>query len=128
MKYKKVFLLFACALLYCGCAQTNSVNTRQYRADTVYINNHSADTLRIYNRDSIFVNAGADTVIIEKYHFNTVERVKIKNDTIYLTKVETMSEAKETAKKNYTPMILHIAGCILLIVILLIFKKHKKWI
>lgn len=66
--------------LFTGCKHIEYVAVPQLHTDTLYIHQQQRDS--IYLHDSTFVNAGGDTVLIEKWHTRYIE--KLRTDTLRL--------------------------------------------
>lgn len=121
--------ILALACVVVGCSpKTIYVPTETIRTDTLRIVKYSVDT--ITSRDSVFVVQRGDTITITKTRY--VERVKLRVDTFYNAKVDTITNvviqevpAKQKASIwRYVVNVFAILG--LTAVILLIYYIKRK--
>jgi hypothetical protein len=88
--------------LFVGCKTvTKVVEVEKVRTDTTYITKHQRDS--IYVHDSVYLHeyTKGDTVYREKVRWRTDIKEKLRIDTIYLSKTDTVKVAKtETIVKQ----------------------------
>ena len=84
-----LMLVFLCAMILVAmgsCKSVQYVPVETVRHDSVYITQHSRDS--VYLHDSIHIVEKADTVLIERWH--TRWRDRLRTDTIYISKADTI--------------------------------------
>lgn len=84
-----MLLVFLCGVILASmgsCKSVQYVPVETVRHDSVFITQHSKDS--IYLHDSIHIVEKADTVLIERWH--TRWRDRLRTDTIYISKVDTI--------------------------------------
>jgi hypothetical protein len=93
--------LAVCALLS-GCTTERLVTVEKVRTDTAYITKHQRDSIYIEQHDSIVLHTKGDTVTVERWHWRDRWRDRVKTDTIYMSKTDTVVVTKEpeTAKST----------------------------
>jgi ABC-type anion transport system duplicated permease subunit len=88
--------------LFCGCKTvTKVVEVEKVRTDTTYITKHQRDS--IYVHDSVYLHeyTRGDTVYIEKVRLRTDIKEKLRIDTIYKSKTDTVKvSVQETTVKQ----------------------------
>ena len=93
-----LMLVFLCAMILVAmgsCKSVQYVPVETVRHDSVYITQHSRDS--VYLHDSIHIVEKADTVLIERWH--TRWRDRVKTDTIYISKADTIQVPVPVEKK-----------------------------
>lgn len=86
-------LIFILALMLASCSRT--VYIPSISRDTVRIVNAKIDTLRTADTVSVYVREKGDTLTICKYVTRWKDRVSLKVDTVYISRVDTVSVIKE---------------------------------
>ena len=84
-----LMLVFLCGMILMAmgsCKSVQYVPVETIKHDSVYITQHSKDS--IYLHDSIHIVEKADTVLIERWH--TRWRDRVRTDTIYISKADTI--------------------------------------
>lgn len=81
-----IFVLGIVLMSFGSCRSVKYVPVETVRHDSVFITQHSKDS--IYLHDSIHIVEKADTVLIERWH--TRWRDRLRTDTIYISKVDTI--------------------------------------
>ncbi|MDO4185154.1 MAG: hypothetical protein Q4D30_01500 [Bacteroidales bacterium] len=79
-------ILTAVLLALCSCTRTVYVPQTSVQRDSIYITQYKRDS--IYMHDSIFQFLKADTMYIERWHKEYIER-KI-HDTLYIERADTL--------------------------------------
>ena len=77
--------------LFCGCKTvTKVVEVEKVRTDTTYITKHQRDSIHVH--DSVYLHEYTlgDTVYIEKVRWRTDIKEKLRIDTIYKSKTDTV--------------------------------------
>lgn len=82
--------LVACALItmFAGCTTTKYVET--VRTDTLMENHTVHDSVWVWCHDSIVTKERSDTVLVEKWHWRDRWRERLKTDTVYIAKHDTV--------------------------------------
>lgn len=97
--------MIACALitLCSGCTTVREVEVVKVRTDTLIQTNVQRDSIHV--RDSVYLHeyTKGDTVYIEKVRYRTDIKERIKIDTIYKSKTDTMV-VERTVTKEDTPL------------------------
>jgi hypothetical protein len=89
MKMKnKLLLLTLLALSFAGCrtireTQTSTTDVRQVTATAAV--RERADSVYIYQRDSIYIRERGDTVFVDRWHVQTAYRDRLRTDTLHVT-------------------------------------------
>lgn len=93
-----VVVLIIIAALCHGCTTTKEVIVEKVRTDTVYKNHMQHDSIHI--RDSVWVErwTQGDTVYVVKDRWKTEWRERLKTDTVYIAKHDTVMVEKTTEK------------------------------
>ena len=88
--------------LFCGCkTATKVVEVEKVRTDTTYITKHQRDSIHVH--DSVYLHeyTRGDTVYIEKVRWRTDIKEKLRIDTIYKSKTDTVKvSVQETIVKQ----------------------------
>ena len=88
--------------LFCGCKTvTKVVEVEKVRTDTTYITKHQRDSIHVH--DSVYLHEYTlgDTVYIEKVRWRTDIKEKLRIDTIYKSKTDTVKvSVQETIVKQ----------------------------
>ena len=92
--------LIACAVitLFVGCKTvTKVVEVEKVRTDTTYIKKHQRDSIHVH--DSVYLHEYTlgDTVYIEKVRWHTDIKEKLRIDTIYMSKTDTVKVSVQEA-------------------------------
>lgn len=78
-------ILLASAI--CSCRSVEYVPRETIKHDTTYINKLIKDS--IYLKDSVYIHSKNDTVFVEKYKYQYID--KVVSDTSYVVKSDTIS-------------------------------------
>lgn len=78
-------ILLASAI--CSCRSVEYVPRETIKHDTTYINKLIKDS--IYLKDSVYIHSKNDTVFVEKYKYQYID--KVVRDTSYVVKFDTIS-------------------------------------
>ena len=88
--------------LFCGCKTVMKVvEVEKVRTDTTYITKHQRDSIHVH--DSVYLHEYTlgDTVYIEKVRWRTDIKEKLRIDTIYKSKTDTVKvSVQETIVKQ----------------------------
>ena len=95
---KKTLIFCAIALFCCACGTTQYIPIET--THTQYRDNYLRDS--IYFRDSIFIQAKSDTLIMEKYSY--LYRDKIIRDSIFTTDTIRVPYPVEVVKEVKAPL------------------------
>lgn len=90
---KRWLMMLAAVLLLTGCKTIEYVPVETVRTDTVKISHIVTDSVWVWNHDSIVINQQSDTVTIEKWHWRDRWRDKVSHDTVYKSRVDTVTVA-----------------------------------
>lgn len=96
-------LLLAAFLLFSGCKTTKCIPTTEYITRDSIIVKHNTDSVRVIEKDSVFVEKGGDTVFVTKWKTLYKEHITNKVDTIYQDNTSTIvqTEVREVVPKYY---------------------------
>lgn len=86
---KKALLFAVAAVLLTACTTTKVVTVERVRTDTLRITKQQRDS--IYLHDSTYIREKGDTLLIERWHTQYRERLRI--DTMYQSKVDSVPVA-----------------------------------
>lgn len=86
-------ILLASAI--CSCRSVEYVPRETIKHDTTYINKLIKDS--IYLKDSVYIHSNNDTVFVEKYKYQYID--KVVRDTSYVVKSDTISVPYPVEKK-----------------------------
>lgn len=94
-----LFIVLAAAM-FSGCTATKEVIVEKVRTDTTYITKHQRDS--IWQHDSIYVHEyqRGDTVYLERTKWLTKYRERLRVDTLYRAKTDTVYIEKTVTKEN----------------------------
>lgn len=90
---KKWLMMFAAMVLLTGCKTIEYVPVETVRTDTVKIAHIVTDSVFVEKHDSIVSYVKGDTVTIEKWHWRDRWRDKVSHDTVYKSRVDTVTVA-----------------------------------
>lgn len=93
--FKNLYLLAGIAVLAVGCTTTKYVPVESVRVDSVYVARVERDS--IFEKDSIFVMAKADTVFVSKVQYRYRDRIV--RDTLSVVQRDTITRVIEVEKK-----------------------------
>ena len=93
--FKNLYLLAGIAMLAVGCTTTKYVPVESVRVDSVYIARIERDS--IFERDSVFVLAKADTVFVSRVQYRYRDRIV--RDTLCVVQRDTITRVVEVEKK-----------------------------
>lgn len=87
MKTIIYILIILLASAICSCRSVEYVPRETIKHDTTYINKLIKDS--IYLKDSVYIHSKNDTVFVEKYKYQYID--KVVRDTSYVVKSDTIS-------------------------------------
>lgn len=87
MKTIIYILIILLASAICSCRSVEYVSRETIKHDTTYINKLIKDS--IYLKDSVYIHSKNDTVFVEKYKYQYID--KVVRDTSYVVKSDTIS-------------------------------------
>lgn len=95
-----------CALIMmcASCTTTEYVTVEKVRNDTTYITKHQRDSIYVDRHDSIVTYLKGDTVTVERWHYRDRWRDRVKTDTIYKSKTDTVYITKKNEKQETMTM------------------------
>lgn len=115
--------LIACALitLCAGCTTSREVEVVKTRTDTLIQTKVQRDSIYIERHDSVVTNQKGDTVTIERWHYRDRWRDRVKTDTVYRSKTDTLIVEK-TVTKTEQPLTWwqRLKNCLFNVIILII--------
>ena len=93
----KKLLLFVSIVLSCltGCTGTRYITVETVKRDTVWENHTVRDSIFVERHDSIVTYREGDTVTVERWHYRDRWRDRLKTDTVYISKRDTVIQAGE---------------------------------
>lgn len=92
---KNLYLLAGIAVLAVGCTTTRYVPVESVRVDSVYVARVERDS--IFEKDSVFVLAKADTVFVSKVRYRYRDRIV--RDTLSVLQCDTITRVVEVEKR-----------------------------
>lgn len=95
MKTIIYILIILLASAICSCRSVEYVPRETIKHDTMYINKLIKDS--IYLKDSVYIHSKNDTVFVEKYKYQYID--KVVRDTSYVVKSDTISVPYPVEKK-----------------------------
>lgn len=95
MKTIIYILIIMLASAICSCRSVEYVPRETIKHDTMYINKLIKDS--IYLKDSVYIHSKNDTVFVEKYKYQYID--KVVRDTSYVVKSDTISVPYPVEKK-----------------------------
>lgn len=90
---KKWLMMLAAMVLLTGC-KTVYVPVETVRTDTLKVAHIVTDSVYVEKHDSVVSYVKGDTVTIEKWHWRDRWRDKVSHDTIYKSRVDTVTVVK----------------------------------
>lgn len=93
-------IALAAVILLSGCKTTKVVTVEKVRTDTFMQSRTLRDSIWLH--DSVLVKAVGDTVTIERWHTRFRDRLKM--DTVYQSKTDTVVVYKEIVKDVTSPI------------------------
>ena len=88
---KKWMMMVAAMVLLTGCKTIEYVQGETVRTDTVKIAHIVTDSVFVEKHDSVVSYVKGDTVTIEKWHWRDRWRDKVSHDTVYKSRVDTVT-------------------------------------
>ena len=113
-------LLLAALLLFSGCKTTRCIPSTEYiTRDSIVVQYHT-DSVRVIDRDSVFVREKGDTVFVSVTRWRVRDHIVNHTDTVYLDRGHTVvqTEVQEVVPGYYRSTS---AGFWVLLAILLAF-------
>lgn len=115
--------LIACAMitLCAGCTTIREVEVVKTRTDTLIQTKVQRDSIYIERHDSVVTNQKGDTVTIERWYYRDRWRDRVKTDTVYRSKTDTLIVEK-TVTKTEQPLTWwqRLKNCLFNVIILII--------
>ena len=90
---KKWLMMLAAMVLLTGCKTIEYVPVETVRTDTMMVAHIVTDSVFVEKHDSIVSYVKGDTVTIEKWHWRDRWRDRVKTDTVYKSRVDTVTVA-----------------------------------
>ena len=100
MKWWMLVVMVIVATVLFGCSTIKTVEVEKVRTDTVYQNHTLRDSIFVEQHDSIVLYAKGDTVTVEKWHWRDRWRDRVKTDTIYKSKTDTVTKTITKTKTD----------------------------
>ena len=97
--YKRIFIIIAVILLM-GCSKTIYVPVESVRVDTFVKSAVHVDSVRLTDSVYVIEKTLGDTVYIVKTKTQWRDRVRLVTDTIYRSKVDTITKIVEVPAKK----------------------------
>ena len=91
---KKWLMMLAAMVLLTGCNTIEYVPVETVRTDTLKVAHIVTDSVYVEKHDSVVSYVKGDTVTIEKWHWRDRWRDKVSHDTIYKSRVDTVTVVK----------------------------------
>jgi ABC-type phosphate transport system permease subunit len=88
--------------LFGGCTTVKTVEVERVRTDTVWQKQTLRDSIYLEQHDSIVLQTNGDTVTVERWHWRDRWRDRVKTDTIYKSKTDTVTEIRVTETRGTT--------------------------
>jgi hypothetical protein len=88
--------------LFGGCTTVKTVDVERVRTDTVWQKQTLRDSIYFEQHDSIVLHAKGDTVTIDRWHWRDRWRDRVKTDTVYKSKTDTVTEIRVTETRGTT--------------------------
>ena len=94
---KLLLFVFIVLVLSCltGCTGTRYITVETVRRDTVWENHTVRDSIFVEQHDSIVLHTKGDTVTVDRWHYRDRWRDRLKTDTVYISKRDTVIQAGE---------------------------------
>ena len=89
--------VFIVLVLNCltGCTGTRYITVETVMRDTVWENHTVRDSIFVEQHDSIVLHTKGDTVTVDRWHYRDRWRDRLKTDTVYISKRDTVIQAGE---------------------------------
>lgn len=96
-------LLLAAFLLFSGCKTTKCIPTTEYITRDSIVVQHHTDSLRVIDRDSVFVREKGDTVFVSVTKWRVRDHIVNHTDTVYKDREHTVvqTEVQEVVPGYY---------------------------
>jgi hypothetical protein len=88
--------------LFGGCTTVKTVDVERVRTDTVWQKQTLRDSIYLEQNDSIVLQTKGDTVTVDRWHWRDRWRDRVKTDTIYKSKTDTVTEIRVTETRGTT--------------------------
>ena len=94
---KLLLFVFIVLVLSCltGCTGARYITVETVKLDTVWENHTVRDSIFVEQHDSIVLHTKGDTVTVERWHYRDRWRDRLKTDTVYISKRDTVIQAGE---------------------------------
>ena len=94
---KLLLFVFIVLVLSCltGCTGTRYITVETVKMDTVLENHTVRDSIFVEQHDSIVLHTKGDTVTVDRWHYRDRWRDRLKTDTVYISKRDTVFQAGE---------------------------------
>ena len=96
-------LLLAALLMFSGCKTTRCIPSTEYiTRDSIVVQYHT-DSVRVIDRDSVFVREKGDTVFVSVTKWRVRDHIVNRTDTVYLDRGHTVvqTEVQEVVPGYY---------------------------
>jgi hypothetical protein len=88
--------------LFGSCTTVKTVEVERVRTDTVWQKQTLRDSIYLEQHDSIVLQTNGDTVTVDRWHWRDRWRDRVKTDTIYKSKTDTVTEIRVTETRGTT--------------------------
>ena len=114
--------LIACALITmcAGCTTIREVEVVKTRTDTLIQTKVQRDSIYVEKHDSIVLHTNGDTVTIDRWHYRERWRDRVKTDTVYRSKTDTLLITKTITKEQPQAWWLRLKSCLIEVMILIL--------
>ena len=89
-----VAVLVGICCVMAGCNTTKCIPTTEYIRHDSIITKYQTDSVRVMERDSVFVREKGDTIWLTRWKYIEREHISNKVDTIYRDRVNTVVQTK----------------------------------
>lgn len=119
-----LILTIGFALLISGCKVTKCLPEVEYITRDSIITRFHTDSVRVIERDSVYVEKGGDTIFVTKWKTLYKEHITNKVDTIYQDKTQTVVQTEEV---RYVPSYYKWCSWCLWIIIAIVLLRIAWW-
>jgi len=86
--------------LFGGCTTVKTVEVERVRTDTMWQKQTLRDSIYVEQHDSIVLHTKGDTVTVDRWHWRDRWRDRVKTDTIYKSKTDTVTKTITKTKTD----------------------------
>lgn len=121
-------LLLAAFLLFSGCKTTKCIPTTEYITRDSIIVKHNTDSVRVIDRDSVFVREKGDTVFVSVTKWRVRDHIVNHTDTVYKDSEHTVvqTEVQEVVPGYYKSTSAGFWVLLAILVVLIAWGIFKK--